>query len=76
MTTLEKLLMLIYRVDLNTQIAVGLGGRLLAGYQSKECKEAYHNAEKFALQDFKELQSYPESWVEAARIVQYLRQRK
>lgn len=76
MNTLDDILMLLYRIDLSTQTAIGLAFRLHAGYQSKECKEAYTNAEKWALKDFKELQSYPESWVEAAKLVQEIRRRK
>lgn len=76
MTTLETILLLLYRIDLNTQIAIGMAFRLNAGYQSKECKDIYTKSEQYALQDFKELQSYPPNWVDAARIIKDIRRRK
>lgn len=73
MSTLDDILNLLYRIDLNTQTAIGMAFRLNAGYQSKECKDIYTRAEEFALKDFKELESYPSEWVDTARLIQYLR---
>lgn len=76
MTTLEEILLCLHRLDLTTQTCIGLAFRLNAGYKSKECKEAYSNAEKWRAKDWEELCSYPDSWVDAARIVQDLRRYK
>lgn len=73
MSTLEEILQCMYRLDLTTQTCIGLAYRLNAGYKSKECKEAYLNAEKWRAKDWEELCSYPQHWVDTARFIQYLR---
>lgn len=74
MTTLENILHLIWLVDQNTIVCRGLALRLLAGYQSKECKETYKNYEKFRRRDFEELIKYPQHWIDAAYLIRDLRQ--
>lgn len=74
MSTLDDILRTLRNIDYNTQIAVGMAWRLNAGYQSKECKESYQNAEKWALSDLKKIEQYPPHWVEAARLIRDLRQ--